>query len=49
MYLERFDDMQSALRCYRQAIHYCDARDLEINPKDNWLVMALKRDQRKEK
>jgi hypothetical protein len=48
-YLDRFEDVQSALRCYQQAIFFCDANDLEISPNDNWLVMALKRDQRKEK
>jgi hypothetical protein len=48
-YLDRFEDVQSALRCYQQAIFFCDESDLEIDPNDNWLVMALKRDQRKEK
>ena len=49
LYLANHDDYESALRCYRQALHYCDARDLNFNPDDNWLVMALKRDHRKEK
>jgi len=49
LYLDRLDDVQSALRCYQQAIYFCEASDLEINPNDNWLVMALKRDHRKEK
>jgi hypothetical protein len=49
LYLDRFDDVQSALRCYQQAIHFSGAEELEINPRDNWLVMALKRDHRKEK
>lgn len=49
IYLTKFEDVRSAMRCYQQAILYCDANHLEINPNDNWLVMALKRDQRKEK
>ena len=49
LYLDRFEDVQSALRCYQQAIYFCEADELEINPNDNWLVMALKRDHRKEK
>jgi len=49
LYLDRHNDIQAALRCYHQAIHYCDARALEFDPNDHWLVMALKRDQRKEK
>ena len=49
LYLVRFEDVQSALRCYQQAIYFCDARDLEFDPNDNWLVMALKRDHRKER
>jgi len=49
LFLAVHDDVDSALRCYHQAFHYCEAHDLEIAPNDNWLVMALKRDQRKEK
>jgi hypothetical protein len=49
IYLEKQDDYESALRCYSQALHYCQAPQLEFNPNDNWLVMALKRDHRKEK
>jgi hypothetical protein len=49
LYLDRFDDIQSALRCYQQAIYHGDSNDLEVNSTDNWLVMALKRDHRKEK
>jgi hypothetical protein len=49
LYLEKQDDYESALRCYRQALTYCEAHELEFNPNDNWLVMALKRDHRKEK
>src|SRR5262249_51373641 len=49
LYLEKQNDYESALRCYSQALHYCQAPQLELNPNDNWLVMALKRDYRKEK
>jgi hypothetical protein len=49
LYLNQQNDVQSALRCYQQAIHYCDASELEIDASDNWLVLALKRDHRKEK
>ena len=48
LYLDKHDDYASAVRCYSQALDYCDTRDMEINPDDNWLVMALKRDRRKE-
>ncbi len=48
LYFEKLRDHESALRCYHQAIHYSSARELEITPNDNWLVMALKRDHRKE-
>jgi hypothetical protein len=49
LYLAEHDDYESALRCYTQALHYCETRDFNFNPDDNWLVMALKRDHRKEK
>jgi hypothetical protein len=49
LYLEKQNDYESALRCYSQALHYCEAHELVFNPNDNWLVMALKRDHRKEK
>jgi hypothetical protein len=48
LYLDQLQDMTGAVRCYRQALTYCDAAQLEFNPNDNWLVMALKRDFRKE-
>jgi hypothetical protein len=48
LYLEMNEDFESALRCYSQALTYCDARELELKPDDNWLVMALKTDRRKE-
>jgi hypothetical protein len=49
LYLTDHNDIDSALRCYRQALHYCDVQNVEFDPNDNWLVMALKRDYRKEK
>ena len=48
LYLNNLNDYESALRCYSQALHYCQAPQLEFNPNDNWLVMALKRDKRKD-
>jgi len=48
LYLATDQDIESALRCYGQALSYCDARELEFDPSDNWLVMALKSDRRKE-
>lgn len=48
LYLDKHNDHESALRCYHQAIRYSDAQELQIAPTDNWLVMALKRDHRKE-
>jgi hypothetical protein len=47
-YLNECQDIESALRCYRQALLLCEARDLAFDPNDNWLVMALKQDHRKE-
>jgi hypothetical protein len=49
LYLDRHQDYEAALRCYHQALHYCEASELEFAPDDNWLVLALKRDHRKEK
>ena len=48
-YLNECQDLESALRCYRQALLLCQARDLALDPNDNWLVMALKQDHRKER
>jgi hypothetical protein len=47
-YLDELQDVESALRCYQQAFHYCEARDLELDANDNWLVESLKRNRRKE-
>jgi hypothetical protein len=44
LYLAGNNDIESALRCYTQALYYGDAQDVEIAPSDNWLVTAVKRD-----
>jgi hypothetical protein len=49
LYFGRERDVSGATRCYHQALTFCDSRQLEFDPNDNWLVMALKRDQHKEK
>jgi hypothetical protein len=43
-YVEDDRDIASAVRCYGQAVQTAQAKDLEIDPDDNWLVMALKLD-----
>jgi len=48
-YLNECQDIESALRCYQQALLVCQAGDLAFDPSDNWLVMALKQDHRKER
>jgi hypothetical protein len=48
LYLATQSDIDSALRCYCQGLSYCNDEQLEFNPNDSWLVMALKRDRRKE-
>ena len=47
LYFEQNQDIESALRCYHQALAYCDARELEVDVNDNYLVMGLKRERRK--
>lgn len=47
-YLEASQDMESALRCYAQALDACNAEQLDIAPDDNWLVVSLKNARRKE-
>jgi tetratricopeptide (TPR) repeat protein len=49
IYLDSLQDYESALRCYHQALVYCDAHESEFDPADNWLVLALKYDYHKEK
>lgn len=48
-YLEANQDMESALRCYAQALDACSVQQLDIAPEDNWLVVTLKNARRKEK
>jgi hypothetical protein len=48
LYFEQNQDVESALRCYHQALAYCDANELEIDIHDNYLVMSLKRERRRE-
>jgi hypothetical protein len=43
-YIEDQRDLASAVRCYSQAVQMAHAKDLEIDPDDNWLVMVLKLD-----
>jgi hypothetical protein len=49
LYLDKHNDISSALRCYQQAMVSCDANDLTFDAKDNWLLVALKHDNRKER
>jgi hypothetical protein len=47
-YIADHHDLASAVRCYRQALDAAPDHVLEINPNDNWLVMAMKLDRQKE-
>jgi hypothetical protein len=47
-YIADHHDLASAVRCYRQALDAAPDDVLEINPNDNWLVMAMKLDRQKE-
>jgi hypothetical protein len=47
-YLEEAGDVQSALRCYRQALAASSENDLTVSVNDNWLLMTLKEAKRKE-
>jgi hypothetical protein len=47
-YLQTSGDMQSALRCYAQALRSGKQEDLVIAPEDNWLLMALKKARQEE-
>jgi hypothetical protein len=48
-YLVESNDMEAALRCYRQMLNAGSEKDLVISPDDNWLLMALKDARLKEK
>jgi hypothetical protein len=48
-YLTEFGDVESALRCYRNALAFGSAADAAIRPDDSWLMISLKRAKYKEK
>lgn len=47
-YFDEQNDLESALRCYRQAFDSRPQELLTVSPTDNWLAMAIKIDCRKE-
>jgi hypothetical protein len=47
-YFDHDKDLESALRCYRQAFDAGPKELLTVSSTDNWLVMAIKIDCRKE-
>jgi hypothetical protein len=48
-YIKDANDLQSALRCYSNALDNGSEQDLDISPDDNWLLMAIKDARQKEK
>jgi len=48
-YAKDENDLQSALRCYSNALDDGTEQDLAISPDDNWLLMAIKDARQKEK
>ena len=48
-YVKQDGDLQSALRCYRNALDAGTEEDLTISAGDDWLLMALKDARKKEK
>jgi hypothetical protein len=48
-YLTDENDLQSALRCYGNALDNGTEQDLTISADDNWLLMAIKDARQKEK
>jgi hypothetical protein len=46
-YLDQTQDFAAALRCYEQALASAAAGEREIDANDNWLMMALKIDQKR--
>jgi len=48
-YFEEENDVESALRCYRQFLKACHASELGIAPQDNWLLVTLKNARREER
>jgi hypothetical protein len=49
LYLDGEGDVQSAVRCYGNALSVGTEADLAISPEDNWLLMAIKDARQKEK
>jgi hypothetical protein len=47
-YIKEENDLQSALRCYSNALDNATEQDLAISPDDNWLLMAIKDARQKE-
>jgi hypothetical protein len=41
-YVEEENDLESAVRCYKRFLAECTREELEITPKDNWLLVTLK-------
>jgi hypothetical protein len=48
-YIKDENDLQSALRCYGNALDSGTEQELAISPDDNWLLMAIKDARQKEK
>jgi hypothetical protein len=48
-YLHESQDVQAALRCYRQALDAGGDEELIVTPLDSWLLIALKDARQKEK
>jgi hypothetical protein len=48
-YLSESNDVQAAVRCYKQMLDAGTEKDWIISPDDNWLLMALKEARQKEK
>jgi hypothetical protein len=47
-YLAESNDLQAAVRCYKQMLDAGTEKDWTISPDDNWLLMALKEARQKE-
>lgn len=48
-YLKEENDLQSALRCFSNALDNGTEQDMAISSEDNWLLMAIKEARLKEK
>jgi hypothetical protein len=48
-YLQESQDIEAALRCYRQALDAGGDEELIVTPSDSWLLIALKDARQKEK